>query len=57
MGAFVIVYLVVWLAVSIYVLRMAVRQRRLEEDLEALRSQLARPAEHSIVEGPTSKAA
>jgi CcmD family protein len=39
MAAFLIAYLVVWLAVLGYLVRLGARQRRLEQTLEALRAQ------------------
>jgi CcmD family protein len=36
MGAFVAAYLVVWMAVVMYVLRLGARQRRLRRAIEAL---------------------
>lgn len=36
MGTFVTAYLAAWLAVMLYVLRLGVRQRRLEQSLRAL---------------------
>lgn len=38
MGTFVAGYLIVWLAVVLYVARLGRRQRRLQEELEALKS-------------------
>lgn len=40
MGVFVTAYLAVWLAVALYVQRLAARQSRIEEDLNALRLQI-----------------
>jgi len=54
MGTFVTAYVSVWLAVLLYVVRLGARQRRLEQNLKALQSQLD---ESKTPEGPTSKAA
>lgn len=54
METFVAAYLIVWLAVVLYVGRLHTRQRRLERALEAL--QLDREGSQGS-EGPTSKAA
>lgn len=40
MGTFFVAYALVWLAVSLYVLRLGVRQRELRDDLQALESQV-----------------
>jgi CcmD family protein len=42
MGTFVTAYLAAWLAVMLYLLRLGARQRRLEQNLEALQSQFDR---------------
>ena len=41
MGTFYVAYALVWLAVSLYVLRLGVRQRELYEELKSLESQVA----------------
>lgn len=50
MGTFVTAYLAVWLVVMLYVLRLGIRQRRLEQNLEALQARLqpTRKAEPSV---------
>jgi len=40
MGAFLTAYVVVWLGVALYVLRLGAEQRRLKRAVEALRVQL-----------------
>jgi CcmD family protein len=40
MGTFVTAYLMVWLAVAIYVYRMGERQRRLEKELALLQRRI-----------------
>ncbi len=42
MGMFVAAYLVVWLAVVLYVARLGVHQRRLLDTVETIRSELER---------------
>ncbi|MFH1267124.1 MAG: CcmD family protein [Planctomycetota bacterium] len=54
MGTFVTAYLVVWLAVLFYVVRLGACQRRLERSLKALESQFDEPG---TSQEPTSKAA
>jgi CcmD family protein len=54
MTTFVTAYLAVWLAVGLFVVRLGVRQRRLEESLRALEARFARSGDR---EEPTSKAA
>ncbi len=54
MGTFIAAYLAVWLAVMLYVVRLGARQRRLEENLQALEARLAQTRDR---EEPTSKAA
>ena len=43
MSTLVAAYLIVWLAVVLYVLRLGAGQRKLLRDLEALESQLTEP--------------
>lgn len=43
MSSFVITYVVFWLAVAIYVIRLGIRQRKLQDRLLALQSQLQMP--------------
>ncbi len=54
MGAFIVAYLVLWVGVVWYVLRLGAAQRRLQRALEALRDQPV-PSEPS--EQPASRAA
>ena len=54
MIAFAAAYLTVWLAVTIYVVRLGAGQRRLERELEILQS---RPAIPDRSEEPASDAA
>jgi CcmD family protein len=54
MGTFVTAYVAVWLALTAYVVRLDMRQRRLENDLKALQSQLHEP---EPAEPSTAKAA
>ncbi len=42
MGTFVAAYLIVWLAVALYVLRLGAGQRRLRQTIEALQWRLDR---------------
>jgi CcmD family protein len=42
MGTFYVAYALVWLAVSLYVLRLGVRQRELREELKSLETQIER---------------
>ncbi len=43
MSLFVITYVVFWLAVALYVIRLGSQQRRLQDRLLALQSQLQMP--------------
>ena len=54
MDTFVAAYLLVWLAVLLYVARLGARQRRLLRDLKALQRQLE---ESERSESPDSRAA
>ncbi len=54
MGTFMTAYLVVWLAVVLFVGRLGVRQHRLQRALDALRQQMQHESSHSE---PPAKAA
>jgi CcmD family protein len=54
MGTLVAAYLAVWLATSLYVVRLGARQLRLERRLEVMQRQLARSKDP---QNPASKAA
>ena len=43
MSSFVITYVVFWLAVALYVVHLGSRQRKLQDQLKALQSQLHGP--------------
>ncbi len=55
MGMFVAAYLVVWLAVVLYVARLGVHQRRLLETVDSIRAELERSTDEP--EHPESVAA
>jgi CcmD family protein len=46
MGTFMTAYLAVWLAVVLYVGRLGVRQRGLQQTLDALQERMRRDADH-----------
>lgn len=54
MTSFITAYLIVWLAVAIYALRLGIKQRQLRQTAKALQQQLE---QLSLPENETSKAA
>lgn len=54
MGTFVTAYLAAWLAVTLYLLRLGARQRRLEQSLQALEARFSATKDQAA---PTSEAA
>ncbi len=56
MGTFVVAYVVVWLAVALYVVRLGAAQRRIQRAIESLQAQWDRDEAENAEDSP-SKAA